>query len=157
MHSSNPGPSFDYWMRCDVCGFDYRRSQMRQRWDGLWTCHKDWEPRHPQDFVKGRPDRQSVPVARPDNVNFTNTTTLNGAVAKGASSIVITSATDIADNDSIGITLDDGSIQWTVVYGWTSGTTIPLMEPLSGAAASGNTVYTAGDSFLNADISASDL
>lgn len=30
------------------------------------VCPKDWEPRHPQDFVKGVRDNQSVPVSRPE-------------------------------------------------------------------------------------------
>ena len=35
-------------------------------WDGL-RVHKDfWEPRHPQDFVRSRPDDQSVRDARPE-------------------------------------------------------------------------------------------
>lgn len=50
---------------CDVCGFDYKQSQLRKRWDGAMVCSKDWEPRHPQDFVKARPERNNVKDARP--------------------------------------------------------------------------------------------
>lgn len=51
---------------CDRCGFKYKFSQLRKTWDGLYVCReKCWEPRHPQDRVKARRDRQSVPVARP--------------------------------------------------------------------------------------------
>jgi hypothetical protein len=55
----------DYWRVCDVCGFDYRASETLKRWDGLIVCHDDWEPRHPQDFVRGRADRQRVHEPRP--------------------------------------------------------------------------------------------
>jgi hypothetical protein len=30
------------------------------------VCPKDWEPRHPQDFVKGVRDDQRVPWVRPE-------------------------------------------------------------------------------------------
>lgn len=51
---------------CDVCGFQYKGSQLRKRWDGLLVCSADWEPRHPQDFVRAVPDRQAVKEPRPD-------------------------------------------------------------------------------------------
>ena len=52
-------------MVCDRCGFTIRSSEARKTWDGLMVCAEDWEPRHPQDFVRGKDDKQSVPVARP--------------------------------------------------------------------------------------------
>lgn len=56
----------DHWIICDVCGFKTRASDSRKRWDGLRVCKPDWEPRHPQDFVRGNRDRQTVPDARPE-------------------------------------------------------------------------------------------
>lgn len=56
----------DYYVICDVCGFKMRASETSKRWDGLKVCKKDWEPRHPQDFVRGKKDRQAVPNARPE-------------------------------------------------------------------------------------------
>lgn len=56
----------DHLALCDRCGFEYYASQLRKTWDGLLVCDKDWEPRHPQDFVRGRPDRQAVADARPE-------------------------------------------------------------------------------------------
>lgn len=71
-HSQNPGfvPG-DHWVECPVCGFDYRSSEMRRRWDGQWVCKDDWETRHPQDFVRGRADKISAdePVYPPDDSN----------------------------------------------------------------------------------------
>lgn len=55
----------DHWKVCDVCGFRYRASETRKRWDGLMVCEADFEERHPQDFVRGRTDRQRVPDPRP--------------------------------------------------------------------------------------------
>ena len=51
---------------CDVCAQKYKSSQMRKRWDGLMVCPNDWEPRHPQDFLRSVPDRQDVPWSRPE-------------------------------------------------------------------------------------------
>jgi len=50
---------------CDACGHKYKFSQLKLRWDGLYVCSYDWEPRQPQDYVKGVRDNQSVPVSRP--------------------------------------------------------------------------------------------
>ena len=52
---------------CDVCGFQYKGSQLRKRWDGMMVCRDDFEERHPQDYmVRARADKQSVKNARPD-------------------------------------------------------------------------------------------
>lgn len=46
---------------CDECGFKYRMSELRKRWDGMMVCKDDWEPRHPQEFVRGKADRIKYP------------------------------------------------------------------------------------------------
>jgi hypothetical protein len=56
----------DFWRICEVCGFKTRASQTTRRWDGLFVCFEDFETRHPQDFVRGRIDRQNVPNPRPE-------------------------------------------------------------------------------------------
>ena len=56
----------DFWRICDRCGGKFRQSETRKTWDGFWVCLSDWEPRHPQDFVKGKTDKQSVPEPRPE-------------------------------------------------------------------------------------------
>lgn len=56
----------DFWRVCDRCGLRYRQSQTKKTWDGLWVCDDCFEPRHPQDFVTGREDRQAVPEPRPE-------------------------------------------------------------------------------------------
>ena len=55
---------------CDQCGFKFKASDLRVRWDGAFVCSKDWEPRHPQDYVRGRVDNQRVAIARPDEDRF---------------------------------------------------------------------------------------
>lgn len=51
---------------CDVCGFKFKSSQLRERWDGLMTCVRCWEPRHAQDFLRVPRDDPSVPWTRPE-------------------------------------------------------------------------------------------
>lgn len=55
----------DHLSVCDRCGFTLLASEMKKTWDGLLVCPADWEPRHPQDFVRGKEDKQSVLDARP--------------------------------------------------------------------------------------------
>jgi hypothetical protein len=51
---------------CDRCGFKFKSSDLHKTWNGLWVCQRDWEPRHPQDFVKGVLDNQRAPLSRPE-------------------------------------------------------------------------------------------
>jgi hypothetical protein len=37
-----------------------------KRWDGLMVCKGDWEPRQPQDFVRGVADIQAPPWTKPE-------------------------------------------------------------------------------------------
>lgn len=50
---------------CDVCGEKYKLSQLKKRWDGLWVCHKDYEERHPQDFLRARKESLHLPITKP--------------------------------------------------------------------------------------------
>ena len=59
----------DWNALCDVCGFKFKASELRKRWDNLRVCEKDWELRHPQDFLKSRRDNQSVPWTRPEGTD----------------------------------------------------------------------------------------
>ena len=50
---------------CDVCSRKIKAGQAKKRWDGLIVCHDDYEERHPQDFVRARQDKISIPFSRP--------------------------------------------------------------------------------------------
>ena len=50
---------------CDVCSRKIKSGQARKRWDGFIVCPEDYETRHPQDFVRARQDKISVPFTRP--------------------------------------------------------------------------------------------
>ena len=54
---------------CDQCGRQFKDSDLQLRWDGLMVCQGDWEPRQPQDFVRGVADLMRTPWARPESGN----------------------------------------------------------------------------------------
>lgn len=60
----------DWNLICDVCGFKIKASDSLHRWDGMIVCRDDFEVRHPQDFVRGRVDNQTVPFSRPEATNY---------------------------------------------------------------------------------------
>ena len=141
----------DYNVICDRCGFKVKRAECLKEWTGLLVCEKCWEPRHPQDFVKAKADKQSVPEPRPDTQTMFGTTAVKTGASKDDLTIDVDSISGIADDDGIGITLDDGTVQWTTVNGTPSGNTVTLAEDLDGDAAAGNVVYIPGDDFLSAN------
>ena len=51
---------------CDRCGFEFKSYELQKEWTGNMTCKRCWEPRHPQDFVRGVPDNQVPPWTRPE-------------------------------------------------------------------------------------------
>jgi len=55
----------DYNAICDRCGAKFKASMLQRDWQGFMVCAADWEPRHPQDFVRGLADPQAIPWARP--------------------------------------------------------------------------------------------
>jgi hypothetical protein len=64
----------DFYRICDVCGFKVRASETKKRWDGMIVCLPDWEPRHPQESVRGKTDKQAVRDARPEAPDVFTTT-----------------------------------------------------------------------------------
>lgn len=60
----------------------------------------------------------------------------SGAVS-GATSIVVDTTVGVADNDKFGVTLADGTIQWTQVNGTPTATTITFDNALTGTVDAG--------------------
>jgi hypothetical protein len=55
---------------CQRCGGQHKARKLRLEWTGLRVCHGEgtrgcWEKRHPQDFVKGKADKQAPPWTSP--------------------------------------------------------------------------------------------
>jgi hypothetical protein len=69
-------------------------------------------------------------------------TTLSGDEASGQTVLSITSSTDMAAADKVGIVLDDDTLHWTTIVTVDSSTQITITVALASAAASGNKVYT---------------
>lgn len=62
---SNQYKAGDHLSTCGRCGFTRYGSQMKKEWTGLVVCPECWDPRHPQDFVRAKADKQSVKDPRP--------------------------------------------------------------------------------------------
>jgi hypothetical protein len=50
---------------CFKCGRKFKASMLRKQWQGGYVCLEHWEPRHPQDFVRGIPDNPAPPWLQP--------------------------------------------------------------------------------------------
>ena len=65
--------SGEFNLLCDVCSKKIKSGEAKHRWDGLVVCPDDFEHRHPQDYVKARTDKITVPFTRPiPPLTFTN-------------------------------------------------------------------------------------
>ncbi|KKW92682.1 hypothetical protein YP76_07040 [Sphingobium chungbukense] len=51
---------------CDASGFKVKLSALVRQWDGAMVDRRFVDRRNPQDFVRGVPDRQDLPYARPE-------------------------------------------------------------------------------------------
>lgn len=51
---------------CQRCGGQFKAIELRMEWDYIWVCSLCWEPRNPQDFVRGIPDSISPPWSTGD-------------------------------------------------------------------------------------------
>ena len=71
----------DYNAACYECGRKFKFSELRRHWQGYYVCPPHFEPRHPQDFVRGVQDVQTVPVSQPENDKFVVFCTPNGKTA----------------------------------------------------------------------------
>lgn len=114
---------------CDVCGFDFPASKTFKRWDGLMVCASDFETRHPQDFVRGRMDRQRVPEPRPEATDVfvgpTQTVTTAEASA-GATSISVESSSGMSAGHTVGIMLSTGNVHAATLQAVPDGTSLTL-------------------------------
>ncbi len=54
-----------FYRVCERTGFVTRAENTRREWQGLIVSKRVFEPRQPQDFVRGVQDIQTVPLPRP--------------------------------------------------------------------------------------------
>lgn len=69
-------------------------------------------------------------------------TTLSAAEASGQTVISVTSSTGMTAADIVGIVLNDNTTHWSTIASVDSSTQITIDDATTGAAASGNNVYT---------------
>ena len=63
--SKNTYKAGEWNLICDVCSKKIKAHDAKTRWDGLVVCPDDFEHRHPQDYVKAKIDKITVPFTRP--------------------------------------------------------------------------------------------
>jgi hypothetical protein len=51
--------SGDHNIECAECSFEFKRSQLRRRYDGALVCQADWEPR-PKQEMKERKHKGTI-------------------------------------------------------------------------------------------------
>ena len=70
---TTPGYLIGKWLvLCQRCGRKRVNDQVSKEWTGLLVCSdRCFEERHPQDFVKGVPDDQTVPYTSPEPTDVT--------------------------------------------------------------------------------------
>jgi hypothetical protein len=140
------GPAYlkgDFWRICEECGFKMRASQTKKRWDGLIVCDADFEERHPQDFVRGVIDRQTVPDPRPEPVMAAIgplTTAMLQAASAGATTIDVESTVRFASTDRIGLLMDDGNQFSTTVSAVVDLTVLQISTALPSSISAGASV-----------------
>lgn len=82
-------------------------------------------------------------VSGADNATLTYvSTTLFSNATNGASSLSLITAAGISANDFIGIQLDNGTRQWSIVSGSPVSSTVTITDTLSSSASAGNSIIT---------------
>lgn len=138
-----------YYQVDDRTGFPQRTDRMRKEWDNLIVDRRVWEPRQPQDLVRGVKDNQNVDNARPlaPHVFVGPTeTTLAATVPVLGVTGTLASNFGVSSGNTLSIMLDSGSPFLVLVYlnpGVPNG--VVFSVPLPYQASSGNVVYNYGN------------
>ncbi len=68
----------DFNAACSMCGRKRKASELVRNWQGLFRCPEHNEPRQPQDFARGVPDKMGVPWAQPETDIYVGPTIVPG-------------------------------------------------------------------------------
>jgi hypothetical protein len=134
----------------DRTGFPQRAENTRKEWTGLIVDQARWEPRQPQDLVKGVPDNQSVPDPRPLGQNVyvgpVSVQTTAAAII-GQTVIPVQTTFGFYEGAKVGCMTDQdgGSVFFTTIAAAPTGSNLVLAKGLPYTMASGNliTLYQA--------------
>ena len=135
-----------YYQTDDRTGFPTRAEKTRREWTGLQVGERYWDPRHPQELVKGVIDNQNVPIPRPLAPNvfvgpiFVQVTANAGP---GATTLVVETISGLNNGDKIGIMTDAG-IQFNTSIVTVGSNVITIADALVGYVSSGNIITKYG-------------
>lgn len=129
----------------DRTGFPQRAEKTRKEWTGLIVDEKVWEPRQPQDLVKGVPDIQAVPDPRPlgsDIYVGPISVQTTAAAAIGQTTVPVQTITGFYDGAIVGCMTDydNGTVFFTTINGTPTGSNLVLAAGLPYPMASGNLI-----------------
>lgn len=127
----------------DRSGARVRARDTREEWNGAIVAAEDFEPRHPQDFVRSRPDRQNVPKPRPVPPIIDvgpKTTTTTADAASQATSLVVTSSTGFHNGGRVKVMLDNGDAYLGTISAIPDSTHLTITPGLPGPVTAGATV-----------------
>lgn len=134
----------DHWVIDEVTGEKVPASETRKMWNGAVVSRRNFEPRHPQDFVKGRPQRYFVKDPRPrptDSFVGPLDTTLVADASPGDTTLSVASSVRMEAGDFLSIMLDSGEPFRVLLQTVPDASTIVILTGLPGRASSGNMVY----------------
>jgi len=97
-------------VNCDQCGATFKSSALRKQWNGLYTCNKCWEPRHPQDFVRAVKDGSPPPWTR-GRAFDTTSTTVPGTLTTTTTSIATVDGSAFSTTYPYYVNIGEGAFQ----------------------------------------------
>jgi len=139
---------------CDRSGFKVKSTDVRKEWNRSVVRKEDFEHRHPQDFVRGVRDDQSVPDPRPgapDAPTHSNTT-LDADELSGQTVISVAATTDMTVGDAIMIQQDNDIFHLSNIASFSAGDTVTIDDALTYKASSGNSVVIASAQTSDGDL-----
>src|SRR6185369_11139679 len=105
---------------CDRTGFTVMSNTTAEQWNGIVVRKRSFEARHPQEFVRGKGDKQTVPMPRPRQVGeFVGPLTSEATAEAAAVSLFLTvdNSTRFLGGDTIGVILVTGDLLRVVMTG----------------------------------------
>lgn len=141
--SYRPG---SFYRQDDRSGFMQRAEETRLEWNGRIVDEKLWEPRQPQDLVRGVKDVQSVPMARPKPPpTFYGPVSqeTSAAVGVGANLVPMVSLKGLNPGDKIGVMLSTGQYFFTHLLAFIRGE-LAILNPLPQSVLNGAIVTDFG-------------
>lgn len=90
---------------CDVCGFKFKSSDLREQWNGdikLMVCKDDYESRHPMDNYEGPIGPEgNIPWSKPDSAEAGGTDISGGTFPPTYTHTIVKPALPDDDDDGV--------------------------------------------------------